>query len=278
MPPAAHVDFPADGVGIVLIDNPPMNFGSWELMERVDEAIQKVKASEAKVVILASDVPGYFIGHAWLVDAIAMLEGREPSGDFAAWARWRARTAPRADGLDRLQPRPGLGWRLRTLLDLRPAHRGRIRHLRPARGDPGDRGGRRGHLPPAANPGGSARQGDAAGRRAHQRRHRADLGVGEPRLPRRDPWREETIKWAAKIATRPAWSLQASKKALGVGLELTFRDALTKEQEIFRALSEGHEAETLALLKAAQAKYDAGDDSYQAWGLEADRNNPTDLF
>ena len=277
MPPAAHVDFPADGVGIVLIDNPPMNFGSWELMERVDEAIQKVKASEAKVVILASDVPGYFIGHAWLVDAIAMLEGREPSGDFAAWARCgrELRLGPMVSIACNHGQAWGGGSELSWTCDLRTA------------GESATYGQPEAILGIVAGGGGTSRLPRILG---EARAKEMLLDAGPISAGTALTWglvnrvfpdatlREETIKWAAKIATRPAWSLQASKKALGVGLELTFRDALTKEQEIFRALSEGHEAETLALLKAAQAKYDAGDDSYQAWGLEADRNNPTDLF
>ena len=277
MPPVAHVDFPADGVGIVLIDNPPMNFGTWELMERVDEAIQKVKASEAKVVILASDVPGYFIGHGSLVDIIASREGGKLSGDFMAWARCgrELRLGPMVSIACNHGQAWGGGSELSWTCDLRTA------------GESATYGQPEAILGIVAGGGGTSRLPRILG---EARAKEMLLDAGPVSASTALTWglvnrvfpdatlREETITWAAKIATRPAWSLQASKKALGVGLELTFRDALTKEQEIFRALSEGHEAETLALLKAAQAKYDAGDDSYQAWGLEADRNNPTDLF
>src|SRR5437899_1285186 len=61
----AHISYPADGVGLVLIDNPPRNFASWALIERIEEAVYNVRDSGARVVVLASDVPGYFICHAW---------------------------------------------------------------------------------------------------------------------------------------------------------------------------------------------------------------------
>ena len=61
----AHVSFPEDGVGLVLIDNPPKNVGSYELLQAVMDGIEEVKRGGARVLVLASDVPGYFMAHAW---------------------------------------------------------------------------------------------------------------------------------------------------------------------------------------------------------------------
>ena len=78
---AAHVSYPAEGVGLVLLDNPPWNFGSYELLEKVEQGVNAVEQARCRVVILASDVPGYFMAHAYLPDLINAATGVPVSGD-----------------------------------------------------------------------------------------------------------------------------------------------------------------------------------------------------
>ena len=39
------------------------------------------------MLLLASDVPGYFMAHAWLPDVLNAYEGSKPSGDPRLWRR-----------------------------------------------------------------------------------------------------------------------------------------------------------------------------------------------
>ena len=69
MPPAAHLSYPAEHVGLVIIDSPPKNFGTTELGSRIVESLQAAQVAGCKVSILASDTPGYFIAH-WSLQSI----------------------------------------------------------------------------------------------------------------------------------------------------------------------------------------------------------------
>ena len=87
MPAAAHVSYPADGVGLILLDNPPMNFASNELLEKVEAAYDEIEKAGARVVLLASDVPGYFIAHAHIPDILNAYTGGPTTGDPRVWRR-----------------------------------------------------------------------------------------------------------------------------------------------------------------------------------------------
>ena len=77
MLPAAHLSYPAEGVGLVIIDSPPKNFGTTELASRITEALEAAQAAGCKVSILASDTAGYFIAHwslQWIIDAMTSTQ------------------------------------------------------------------------------------------------------------------------------------------------------------------------------------------------------------
>ena len=79
MPPAANLSYPAKGVALVTIDNPPKNFGSSELGARLLESVHAAEANGSAVVVLASDVPGYFIAH-WSLQSLVETFSRPPGG------------------------------------------------------------------------------------------------------------------------------------------------------------------------------------------------------
>ena len=81
--------------------------------------------------------------------------------------------------------------------------------------------------------------------------------------------REEVIKWGALIASRPAYTLQAIKRAIGKGLDLaSHKEAFANEYQVNTDMITPHGAENMVLRKEIQARYDAGGDS---WGRLGDR-------
>ena len=120
---------PIDGVGVIKLDDPPKNFGSYALLAELEQALSGAASGRCRAVILTSDVPGYFMAHAYLPDVLDAYErpqrarSRSPA---VATCHPRARTWP--DGLDRRQSpdRPGVavpkspgpaisGWRRWTV-------------------------------------------------------------------------------------------------------------------------------------------------------------------
>jgi enoyl-CoA hydratase/carnithine racemase len=77
--------------------------------------------------------------------------------------------------------------------------------------------------------------------------------------------RQAAIDWAAHIARWPAWSLAACKRSLIDGRDLPIDAARRNESAIFQSVARREDA--IALMAAAQARYDAGADSWDAIGL-----------
>jgi enoyl-CoA hydratase/carnithine racemase len=265
MAEAAHVSFPATGVGLVLIDNPPMNFGTWRLLEKIEEAVNEVKEAGARVVVLASDVPGYFIAHASLDDIFATRTGGTPSGDGAAWGRVgrELRVGPMISIAANHGQAWGGGAELSYTCNLRIA------------GESATYGQPEVLLGIIPGGGGTTRLARLIG----EARCMEMILEGRP-IPARTAleWglvnrvvpdaclREETIAWASGLASRPAWAVEACKRSLLQGMNLPWRDAARNEAAISAEVQSRPEA--LDLLRAAAARYRAGADSFEALGLE----------
>ena len=80
-----------------------------------------------------------------------------------------------------------------------------------------------------------------------------------------DVLRDEAIAWATHIARWPAWSLEACKRSFRQGRELTMPAARRNEQAVFQ--TQARRADSIAIMTEVQAKYDAGQDSFDAIGL-----------
>ncbi len=80
-----------------------------------------------------------------------------------------------------------------------------------------------------------------------------------------DRLREEAIAWAVHIAQWPAWALAACKRSLVEGRDLPLAAARRNEGQIFGSVARREDA--LQVMRDAQAKYNAGADSYEAIGL-----------
>ena len=79
---------PSDGVSLITMHNPAIrNFGSWQAIGELADALVAAREGSSRVVVLASDVPGHWFEHAWLTDLIATFEGTPTTGDGGAWFR-----------------------------------------------------------------------------------------------------------------------------------------------------------------------------------------------
>ena len=76
-----NVTYPADGVGLIAFSDPPMNFGGGELGAGILSAIDEIEQSDARVFVLASDTPGYFIAHWHLGGIVEAMEGMAAAGN-----------------------------------------------------------------------------------------------------------------------------------------------------------------------------------------------------
>ncbi len=85
------------------------------------------------------------------------------------------------------------------------------------------------------------------------------------RLCEDDELRARTTEWAALIATRPRKALQACKSGILQAWDVDYENALRLEGYNFNSTMSD---ETLERVLAIQAAYDAGGDSWEAYGLE----------
>jgi len=274
MAATATVAYPAPKVGLVVIGDPPHNFGGPDLAEAIIAAVQEVQAAGRSVVVLASDTPGYFIAHwslQWIVDVFsrpaAPAEQSQPAGPAAA----RPEVTSVFDFLETLPiisiaANNGQAWgggaELSWGCDLRIAAESATY------GQPEVALG----IIPGA--GGTTRLARLIGPtkcmemildgRPITAQEALALGAINRVVPD-DRLREEAIRWASHIAQWPDWSLAACKRSLVEGRDLPLAEARRNEGRIF--VDVARRPETLQLLREGQARYDAGEDSYAAFGL-----------
>jgi len=266
MPVSLDVSYPAEGVGLVVFGDPPRNFGGIELAGKIMEGVEAVEAAGSKVCVLASDTPGYFIAHwslQFIVDMQAMIA-----------ERGGATPPPGPNIFEQIGERPlitiaanngqawGGGAELSWGCDLRIAAESAT-YGQPEVG--------LGIIPGA---GGTTRLADLIGPtkclemildgRPISARQALELGAIN-KVVSDETLREEAIAWAAHIARWPAWSLEACKRSFRQGRELSMPAARRNEQAVFQ--TQARRADSIAIMTEVQAKYDAGQDSFDAIGL-----------
>jgi enoyl-CoA hydratase/carnithine racemase len=262
----ARVSYPADQVGLVVLDNPPRNFGTPELAMRILEGLEAAEKAACKVCILASDTPGYFIAH-WSLRSIIDMQRPAPSP-----ATYRPRQPNFFDAIEAspmivIAANNGQAWgggsELSWACDLRIA------------AESATYGQPEVALGIIPGGGGTTRLARLVGPtrcmemiidgRPITAREALAMGAINKVVPD-DRLREEAIAWAAHIARWPAWSLAACKRSLVEGRDLPLGAARRNEGQIFRDVARREDA--LQVMREAQAKYDSGADSYEAIGFE----------
>jgi len=256
----------SDGVGLIVFENPPRNFGSTDLARRLLEAFQAAADAKCKVVVLASDKPGIFITH-WSLAGIIETQRAAP----AATSR-RPRQLPIFDFIETspmvvIAANNGQAWgggaELSWSCDLRIAAESATY------GQPEVALG----IIPGA--GGTTRLARLIGPtkcmemildgRPISAREALALGAINKVVPDAQ-LRQAALDWAAHIARWPDWSLAACKRSLIDGRDLPLEAARRNESAIFQTVARREDA--IALMAAAQARYDAGADSWEALQLK----------
>ena len=232
----------------------------------IGEAIHAVKAAGSRVVVLASDVPGYFMAHAWIPDIITAFSGGTPSGDPRNW--FRVLQELRSGPMISIAANNGQAWGGGS--EISWACNLRIAAESATYGQPESLVG----IIPGA--GGTTRLARIVGEakclelilEGNPISAQEALRIGAiNRVVPDDRLREEAIAWAARLARRPLWALEGCKKSVQEGADLPLEQAVRNEGTIFIPIAKRQEA--LQLMRDAQAKYDAGADSYEALGIDA---------
>lgn len=260
-----QVSQPAAGVGQLLVDAPPRNIATPRLWEQVEHALGELRADGVRVVVLGSAVDGYFVGHGSLEGIVGFFTGDEPDGDVQAQHRV-ARELDRGPVVS-IAAVDGQAWgggaELAWTCDLRVAT-ARASFAQPEVNiglTPGWGGITKiAHLAGEAAALRLALDGRPVdGTEAHA------MGLVHRVVPAGRAL-AEALDWAEWLATRPAGALEAVKHVTKSIRGMPLRDAFRLELETFA--ERASHPEVLALIRAAQERYDAGDDSPAAFGLE----------
>ncbi|MNF48724.1 2,3-dehydroadipyl-CoA hydratase [compost metagenome] len=82
------LEWPHDGVALVtLTDTAPNHNLTCAGVTELADSLEQAREAGARVVVLASGVPGHWYEHAYLDDIRNLVGGREATGDPAGWAR-----------------------------------------------------------------------------------------------------------------------------------------------------------------------------------------------
>lgn len=263
MAPGVALSRPADGVGQILIDAPPRNVGSTALFAQVYRALAELREGGARVVVVGSAVPGYFVAHGSLTEIVAMFgEGR-----FGDDPNAHARVLRELDrgAMVSIAAVDGQAWgggaELAWACDLRVASR-TASFAQP-------------EVNVGVTPGlgGAAKLARLAGEAAALR-----LVLDGRPVDAEEAYRlrlvdrladgsavDAAVEWATWIASRPPWAPASNKALVKAARDVSLRDALRHELATFAEHCARPDA--LELIRAAQSRYDAGGDSYDAFGL-----------
>lgn len=75
-----------DSVAVVTFRDPARaNQVCWAAIDELGEALKTCRESGARVVVLASALPGHWLEHAWLQDLLDGVNKREQTGSGAGW-------------------------------------------------------------------------------------------------------------------------------------------------------------------------------------------------
>jgi len=249
-----------------------MNFLTAQLGEQIEQGLREIRDSGAKVVVLASKLAGYFIAHMALDEVLALHEGRPLSGDIAAIGRCgrELRSGPMISiALNQGQAWGG-GCELFATANLRVAGESATFGQPESLFGLMAAGGGTSRLPRLI---GEARALELVldGRPIRARRA-LEWGLVNRVHPDARAL-EQTLRWAAWIASRPATALTAARRSILLGLDQpAFRDAVAVEARIYAEFSRLDVEDRLRRVRAGLSRYQAGGDSFEAWGLD-----PNDL-
>ncbi|HSJ29263.1 MAG TPA: enoyl-CoA hydratase/isomerase family protein [Acidimicrobiia bacterium] len=259
-----HVSHPSDGVAQLLLDNGPRNFSTAPLHERLEEVLTGVREAGSRVVVLGSAVEGYFVSHGHIGDIVGNLTGSSPpSGDPRSFLRVQKEldTGPMVSIAAMDGQAWGGGFLLALSCDFRVASE-RTTICQPE------------ILAGVCTAGEAARIIHLVGESAAKRllldgrpidateAHR--LGLVDRVVPAGTAL-DEAVEWATWMAGRRPGDLTMDKDLIVGSRGLPLQEALRRETGMF--VSRFSDEETVERLLEVQRRYDAGSDSYEAFGI-----------
>jgi enoyl-CoA hydratase/carnithine racemase len=259
-----HVSRPYEGVAQLLVETGPGNFSTAALHERLEVALTEVRVAGARVVVLGSHLDGVFISHGHIGDIVASLAGRgEPSGDPRAMLRVQREldTGPMVSIAAIDGQAWGGGLLLALACDLRVASEGATV------GQPEIMAG-------VTTAGEAARIAHIAGEavakhmildgRPFSAEDAHRVGLVHRLVPRGEAL-AAAVAWAEWLAGRSPGDLAMVKELITGARDLPLSEALKRETGVF--VSKFADETVVSRLLAVQERYDAGADSYEAFGL-----------
>lgn len=83
---AVQLNWVDERIAVILFrDTARNNQICWAAVDEMGQKLEQCRSSGARVVILASDLAGYWFNHAWLEDLLAGLSGGSQTGSGAGW-------------------------------------------------------------------------------------------------------------------------------------------------------------------------------------------------
>jgi enoyl-CoA hydratase/carnithine racemase len=255
---------PSPSVGLLKVNKPPMNVGEPLLFSEMERALADFGAAGVRVVVIASNVPGYFIAHGSLDAIVKLFHDGGEIGDGQAQLRVM-RTLDRGDMVS-VAAVDGQAWgggaELLWACDLRVVSpRASIAQPEVNVGVTPGWGGA-GKLARLAGESVALRMvldgRPIDGVEAHR------LGLAQ-RLANGRSAEDEALEWASWLASRPAWALKANKALVKAQRDLPLKDALRLEIETF--VENARRTETRDLMRRAIERYDNGGDSLDAFDI-----------
>ena len=81
-------------VAVASFSHPPRNFMTFADMSELEGVVGAVAADDSvTVLVIASDVPGYFVAHGDLEELLRLGRGEPFAGDAMSWPRTLAKTS-----------------------------------------------------------------------------------------------------------------------------------------------------------------------------------------
>lgn len=258
-----RVSRPCAGVGEVLLDAPPRNILDSEAWEDFEAALGELRDSGARVVVIGSAVEGFLMAHGSLRRVIDVFTG-VPAGDVDSQKRvMRELDSGPMVSIAAIDGQAwGGGAELCWACDLRVAST--VASFAQPEVNIGLTPGWGGISKVAYLAGEAAALRLALDGRPISADEALQLGLAHRVVPRGDALRAAT-EWARWLAGRPPHALAANKALVKEIRTLPLREALRMEIETFAACAS--RPDTLELIKGAQERYDAGADSYDAFGV-----------
>jgi enoyl-CoA hydratase/carnithine racemase len=257
--------WPHEAVAVVTMTNPRIaNFGSWQAIGELADALVAAREEGARVSVLASGVPGYWFQHAWLHDLRNTMTGQPTTGEGGSWFRVMHEVnrthvvSIAAISGDTSGGGCELGW----ACDLRVAER-QVLFGQPEIG-----------IGVGTGIGGTSRLRHLIGRTATAEmvllgrpmgaERVYELG-GINRVVAAGEALSTAVEWATAMARQSPAALAGMKQMLTESDDMVrIVDAVMNDQRIFQSFSGAPEA--LARMAATQARFDSGETTRDVYG------------